>query len=184
MNYILTDRELKQIVRESVCRFLSENNECVADSVANVMDNHRGYLLEMAFKRKEYKDKIDNLSAQIIENWCLIRHCRIYNDENSHKHWSDELKGHLLSVTRYNIKGTEKWEDREQAIREVWDNNDYFDAKTIEYVIHNKFRKENFDTNSKEFLAIIHDCINSFNTLIHLIALGDIYALYNYVDTI
>lgn len=52
----------------------------------------------MAFKRKEYKDRVEDLAPQIIENIALIRH------------WSLELRGHLLTVSRFNLKGSNKWD--------------------------------------------------------------------------
>lgn len=88
------------------------------------MVEHRCLITEMAFKRKVYKEKVDNLSAQIIENICLIRHCVIYDDQNNRKHWGDELKGHLLTMARYNLKNSRKLEYKEEVIREVWDEND------------------------------------------------------------
>ena len=47
-----------------------------------------------------------------------------------------------------------------------------------------KFRKEKINNNCEEFWKIIDDCINSFDTLIHLMAVGDPNALCEYVDTI
>lgn len=184
MVYSLTETELKELIREIVCKVVSNVPEISEETMDKVLAEKRQYLTEMAFKRKDYKEKIDNLSSQIVENWCLIRHCRLYNEMDNCKHWMDELKGHLLTVARYNIKGTDSWQDKEQAIREVWNDNDYFEPKTIEYVIHNKFRKEGFDSDSDGFLQIINDCINSFNTLLHLIAIGKISELYHYVDSL
>lgn len=178
----LTENQLKDIIRETLEEFVNGKSNDAETICQKLLEEKKSLISEMAFKRKDYKRKIDNLSAQIIENWCLIRHCAIYGDKNNRKHWGDELKGHLLTVARYNLKGTDSWEDKEQAIREVWNENDYFEPKTIEYVIHNKFRKEGFDTESAEFLQIIDDCINSFNTIIHLVSVGGIPEIYQYVD--
>ena len=184
MLYTLTKTELSSIIKEAIENYINSKDADIESIAKDVIDEHKQYIFEMAYKRKEYKEKIDNLSPQIIENWCLIRHCALYNNQNNRVHWGDELKGHLLTVARYNIKGTDRWEDKEQAIREVWNNNDYFEPRTIEYVINNKFRKEGFDRNSEKFLEIIHDCISSFNKLIHLMSLGDINDLYEYVDSL
>ena len=179
----LTENELRSIIKDAVFEFV-ENKKDIDAVCGTVLNEHKDFLFEMAFKRKDYKQRIENLSAQIIENWCLIRHSSFHDETNLKKYWCVELKGHLLTVARYNIKGSDKAEDKEQAIREVWDENDYFDPKTIEYVIHNKFRKEGFDTDSIEFLKIINDCINSFNIMLPLISEGDISKLYNYVDNL
>ena len=90
----------------------------------------------------------------------------------------------MLTVARYNIKGANSPLDKEQAIREVWNDNDYFEPKTIEYAIHNKFRKEGFDTSSVEFMQVISDCLDSFNTLIPIVANGVIADINDYTETI
>ena len=35
------------------------------------------YIVEMAYDRKKFKDLIDSLGDQIIENWILIRYSRV-----------------------------------------------------------------------------------------------------------
>ena len=46
------------------------------------------YVFEMAVSRKELKDKVDSLIYQIIENWCLVKHCTLYDSLNRNKnHW-------------------------------------------------------------------------------------------------
>ena len=180
----LTEQELKNIIEESLIKYKKGCGSSLEEAIGKVLKPKLKYLTEMALHKKEYKQKVDGLSSQIIENWCLIRHCRLYKQKTNLKHWKDELKGHLLTVARANLKGSNTWEDKEQAIREVWNSNDYFTPKSIVYTIHNKFRKEGFDTDSVEFLQIVNDCINSFNTLIHLISLGEIPEIYQYVDSL
>lgn len=180
----LDESSLRSIIEDAVREYVSGRSD-ISAVAESAVSRHRSSLYEMAFRRKEYKNKVDNLSQQIIENWCLVRHCTICGGPNGLKeHWKDELKGYLLTVARYNIKGPNTPLDKEQAIREVWDANDYFDPKTVEYAIHNKFRKEGFNTSSPESLQVISDCIDSFNTLIPLVANGVIEALDNYVETI
>lgn len=180
----INESTLKSIIKDAILEYTS-NRKGLDEIVESAISAHRSVLYEMAFKRKDYKDKVDNLSQQIIENWCLVRHCTICGDPYGLKsHWLDELKGHLLTVARYNIKGANSPLDKEQAIREVWNDNDYFEPKTIEYAIHNKFRKEGFDTSSVEFLQVISDCLESFNTLIPIVANGVIADIYDYTETI
>lgn len=72
----------------------------------------------------------------------------------------------------------------ETVIREVFDDNNYNDASILNYVIIMKFKKEGINTECKNFRKIIKDCIASFDTLIHLMAAGDLNAVFDYVDTI
>lgn len=185
MLYTISENDLKNIVKESIERLLDEKKTPLDEVISSVLSSNRPLLTEMAFKRKDYKDKIDNISAQIIENWCLIHYCHISDTDNpAINHWKNELRGHLLTAARYNIKGTDKWEDKEQAIREVWNDNDYHFPNTIEYVIYNKFHKENLNTDNEIFIKTISDCITSFNVLLHLISLGDIRELSDYVNNL
>ena len=51
------------------------------------------YIFEMAYDRKHLKKMVDGLFAQIIENWCLVRYCTLYDPNNTTKnHWKKELR--------------------------------------------------------------------------------------------
>jgi len=182
MIYSISEKELEEIVLEVVNKNVDGSD--LRDTINEIVREKCGAINEMAYKRKEYKEKIDALSSQVIENWCLIRHCTLSGSRKYKKHWSDELRGHLLTLARYNIKGRNNWEDKEQAIREVWLNNDYNTPRSIEYVIHNKFRKEGFDTKSDLFIEIIEDCINSFDRIISLISSWNISDIDDYVSSL
>lgn len=180
--YRLTEDDLQSLVKKAIERHVSEGLD-IASSVQSAISECRAMLNEMAFKRRDYKEKIDNVSAQIIENWCLVRYCKLFmDDKRCMAHWADELRGHLITAARYNIKGTSRSEDKEQVIREIWSDNDYYEPKTIEYVIYNKFRKESIETSSKEFLQVIADCIGEFNGLIQLISVGSLEDISAYVE--
>ena len=149
----------------------------------------------MALKRKDYKSKVDGIAPQIkskvdgiapqiIENIALVRHCAITHTTNNLRHWKTELRGHLLTISRFNLKGTNNWDDKESAIREVWDENDFFLPKTIELTINNKFKKENISTEDNAFVETVADTINTFNTLIHTICTGEIEDIDGFIETI
>ena len=185
MIYTITEKQLCEIVSEAVNRCLLDEDSDVGLLCETVVQKHLGALNEMAFKRKDYKEKIDNESSQIIINWCLVHYCTLFGDVNRCKeHWCGELRGHILTAARYNLKGEKTSEDKEQAIREVWNDNDYFLPKTIEYVIYNKFKKEGLDTSGVVFVQVIADCINSFNDIIRLVSHGDIREISDYVDSL
>ena len=64
------------------------------------------YIFEMAYDRKELKKRVEALTNQIIENWCLIKYCTLYDNENRNKnHWKQELRAHLYNIYEMKIKG-------------------------------------------------------------------------------
>ena len=73
----INESALKSIIKDAILEYTS-SRKGLDDIVESAISAHRSVLYEMAFKRKDYKDKGDNLSQQIIENWCLVRHCTIW----------------------------------------------------------------------------------------------------------
>lgn len=39
------------------------------------------YLFEMAYSREKYIDRLMGLDMQILENWCLIKYCNMFDKE-------------------------------------------------------------------------------------------------------
>ena len=73
------------------------------------------YIVEMAYDRKKFKDLIDSLGDQIMENWFLIRYSRISNTKNELINQSrKELIGHIDNICKTTFKM-----DRRKAIEEV-----------------------------------------------------------------
>ena len=73
------------------------------------------YIVEMAYDRKKFKDLIDSLGDQIIENWFLIRYSRVSNTKNELiNHWRKELIRHIDNICKTTFKM-----DRRRAIEEV-----------------------------------------------------------------
>ena len=63
------------------------------------------YIVEMAYDRKKFKDLIDSLSNQIIENWFLIRYAHISNTRSELMiHWRKELIGHIDNICKTTFK--------------------------------------------------------------------------------
>ena len=42
-------------------------------------------VFEMAYSRKELKTIFDDILDQIIENWCLVKYCLLYDVQNKNK---------------------------------------------------------------------------------------------------
>ena len=167
-------QELETLVRKIVTECLNE-------------ERNRMLLNEMSFNRNVFKDKVGDLSQQILENWCLIRYCTLRkNMEDLKKHWMSELKGHLLSVMRFKLKGDDKYETRLKVIKEIWNEYEYFNTYNLDITIRHKFEEENVDTiNDTFYNEVIKDCIEYGNEdLIEIIAMRDANEIYDYINTI
>lgn len=99
-------------------------------------------LNEMALPLKNYKDKVDSLIPQILENWCLAHYCSIIGKTEYQIHWSDELRSNLLTASRFSIKGNDSVETRMKVLQELWSENDYNQAQFLNMTVVNKFIKE------------------------------------------
>lgn len=143
-----------------------------------------GLLLEMAFPRKTYKEKIDSLIPQILENWCLIRYCTITDNVENKSHWADELSGYLLTISRYSIKGNDAITKRAKVLSEIWNENDYDKPKFLNMTIANKFMKEKIDISSPEYKQVIEDCIASKDEIFDVVLLRDVQQINNYTRQI
>ena len=183
MTYQVDENTFCEIIKECVnLKLQSKNN--LEEIVQTVIKKNKEHLFEMAFPRKVYMSKIDGIAPQIIENICLIRHCVICNQTAYKTHWGKELKGHMETIMRCDIKDSKGWESKEKAIREVWDYNDFFIPEKIEWVIRTKFKEEGFDINGMEFLQVISDCINTFNTLIHILSCGTYEDIDKFIESV
>ena len=80
----------------------------------NIMLNIKEYILEklqntlvfeMAYSRKELKNSFDGILDQIIENWCLVKYCSLYDEQNINKnHWANELTAHMYNILKRQLK--------------------------------------------------------------------------------
>ena len=151
----------KNIIKEEIQRVIE----------ANV---NRELLNEMALPRKTYKKRIDELMPQVLENWCLVHYCTIIGQTQYKKHWSEELRGHLITVSRLSIK----------VLQEIWDENDFNDAKYLNLTVVNKFLIENFDVKCAEYGQTLEDCINSTQYIFNAILSRNQDVIIDYINTI
>jgi hypothetical protein len=138
----------------------------------------------MALPRKTYKERIRGLSCQLLENWCLVRYCSLIGQEVYKKHWADELRGHMLSMSRLSIKGNDSVETRQKVFEEVWADDDYDNPQLLTMVVANKFISEGIDVKSKPVTQCIMDCINAKSNIIKVILLRDIEKITQYVQSL
>lgn len=102
------------------------------------------YIFEMAYDRKEIKKRVEALTNQIIENWCLIKYCTLYDNENRNKyHWKQELKAHLYNIYEMKIKGGNAKTKYNLISEIIYDKKEITTSLKISSIIRIKFRKEN-----------------------------------------
>lgn len=177
---------LGEIVKETTQRALSNGggDDAINEAVSYVLSQRLRMLNEMAFKRKEYKEKVSNLSAQIIENWCLVRHAVVSGDRDNLGHWGEELFTHLMACARLRLKGDDSFEKRLYTLDEVWRDYDYYDEDTIDFVIQAKFLKEGISIMGKEYAQILMDCVQGAHKILEVIASHDSGEIKDYVQTL
>lgn len=167
---IITEHELHSIIRESIAKILNENKE--------------GLLLEMALPRKTYKKRVSDITPQLLENWCLVRYATIHGNVQQKQHWQTELRGHLLTISRFSITGNDTPTSRLKVFQEIWQEEDLNLPETLNLVIANKFMAEGISIKSEEYGQVLYDCINATNKIFEIILGRNIESITQYVESI
>ena len=97
------------------------------------------YIFEIAYNRKEIKKRVEALINQIIENWCLITYCSLYDKNNT----KQELKAHLYNIYEMKIKGGNAKTKYNLISEIIYDKKEITTSSKISSIIRIKFRKEN-----------------------------------------
>lgn len=64
------------------------------------------YIFEMAYTREQFIRNASSRAIQIVQNWCLVKYCNLYDEENYNRlHWSKELITHLEDLRLQKLKG-------------------------------------------------------------------------------
>lgn len=165
----ITEEELKHLISESVKNYLNSDKGAM--------------LLEMAMERKAFKERVEHLLPQIIENWCLIYYSRITNtNAQLINHWKSELNTHISSVISYQIKGNNQPQKRSKVIGEIWDELDYNLPNTISIIIRSKFLKEHLNVKSNEYFETCEQFVNYSDDLIYTLSqYGNVDMVDNYL---
>lgn len=153
----------------------------IKEYILNVIQE--SYIFEMAYDRKEIKKRVEALTNQIIENWCLIKYCSLYDKTNTNKyHWKQELKTHLYNIYEMKIKGGNAKTKYNLISEIIYDKKEITTSSKISSIIRIKFRQEN---------VIIHNdicdsCIENLNYIIELISNNEnddnTDKIYDYVE--
>ena len=144
----------------------------------------KNVVLEMSIPRKSYKNHINNLVPQLLENWCLVRHCTLSNNTRYKKHWQDELIGHFITISRLSIKGNDSVVTRKKVLEEIWSDNDFNVPLFLNLTIANKFLKENLNIKDETYGKVLSDCIKEQNNIFNVILSRDVDVIVSYVKSI
>ena len=141
------------------------------------------YIFEMAYDRKEIRKRVEALTNQIIENWCLVTYCSLYDKNNTNKnYWKQELKAHLYNIYEMKIKGGNAKTKYNLISEIIYDKKEITTSSKITSIIRVKFRTEN--------IIIYNDicdlCIENLKHIIELISTNEnddnTDKIYDYVE--
>lgn len=163
----ITEKKLKSIIAECISQIINERLE----------------LSEMSIPCKEYKERIEKLSQQLLEKWCLVRWCSNAKQKNRplRNHWAKQLRGYFISMAYLNLKDG-NFPKRLKLVREIWKMRDFDDVTTVKLIVSGKFDDEDIDRNSEAFLQTIEDCAQAANDITMLIALRDYDRICQYIE--
>lgn len=128
----ITESQLKEIINETV----------------NDVLNRIGVINEMAVPLKAYRERVDALRFQLVENWCLCKYCQLFNPEcKDFAHWMVELRACINNLKLVDIKN--EIDKRRTLTRMLIDDYDYNKTNMIVRIINDKFDSENIMDNNQ-----------------------------------
>lgn len=153
----------------------------IKEYILNVIQE--SYIFEMAYDRKKLRKRVEALTNQIIENWCLVTYCSLYDKNNTNKnHWKKELKAHLYNIYEMKIKGGNAKTKYNLISEIIYDEKEITTSSKIASIIRIKFREENIIIHND----ICDSCIENLNYIIELISNNEnddnTDKIYDYVE--
>lgn len=142
----LTVGDLRKIITECIDAMRISDNKGENKSYNDIINYslyENGYLNEMALHKDEFIDMILNLKDQLVENWCLLAYCSLYDNTNpNYEHWCGEFSAYANRIKRCNIKSGNK----QKIIFAIYvDKYDLNVPNMIYRIIRGKFIKEQID---------------------------------------
>ena len=138
----------------------------------------RTTLFEMALDRADYARLSSNMTEQIVENWCLIRYCTLYDPTNQNKtHWKQELDSYCYRLFRTVTKN-----DKQRILKQVWiGDNELNQPENVMQWMQRKFRIEHINDRQQQE-RVCEDFSNQLEHIIYLISGKNYQELYRYID--
>ena len=137
-------------------------------------------IFEMTYSRKELKNSFDSILDQIIENWCLVKYCSLYDTSNINRnHWTNELTAHIYNILNRQLNNAGDGAKLQLLKSVAYDQKEYTTAAAIKKCIRLKFKKENIQITDELCSA----CIEDLETILELISKQDTEENYENIDT-
>lgn len=135
-------------------------------------------LFEMALDRADYLFTVRHIAGQIVENWCLVRYCTLFDTDNINKnHWKTELEAACYTLFQVVTKHNKKRLLETGLIKELELNKE---SVLTKYIIR-KFKKECIA--DEQCMSVVkHDFAEALSHLIYLLSGDDYNELYRYID--
>ncbi len=146
------------------------------------MRNITDLITEMAYSRRDYLNRIDDLFGRIAINWCLINYCKLYNPKNyNYKHWKTEFSADIKKIQKMKAKQNDSKETRTKYINQSWiENAEYNDPEVIIYIIEDELmNKENIPV---DIIPILVNNLVSELDIIISVCVGSKSELDRYLD--
>ena len=141
------------------------------------MQNHKEEIILLS----DFKQLVEDLSTQIIENWCLIKWCDecpiTYTANHLKDNYINALKSCLHKISKEHLESIQK----EKIIQNIWIKHlKLNDTNVIIDIIRNKFEKEDLGT---YVVNIAEKCSKSLFDIIKVLCINspikiERYALY------
>lgn len=122
---------------------------------------------EMAMNLSKFRNKLIDISYQILQNWCLVKLSDEYSDKSfaiNRNHWGSELKAHMNTIVDINIKSGRK----DKTIRSVWiDDLELNDHVEVAKRIRGKFNDEGLQ---KYVNKISYECADAADEIVKVLS--------------
>lgn len=134
---------------------------------------------KMADSLSDFRNKINNLLGQLLENWCLVKWCDLYPNSNIsvrlRNHCATELIRIMIQITNTRIKSGRKDKAIKNILIKKWELND---PDVIYNFINKKFTKEGLFKYSKHISEV---CSNNIDEICNVLSQNE-DGVYNYVE--
>lgn len=163
------------------CVFESENEirwRRIIDEQVSFKEHGVPLLLtEMSVSVRYFKDKIESLDEQLIENWCLCKYCQLFDKENQNfNHWKNELYAVLQAFGNFKLKSGNKSKIMRRVLIDIYEYNT---ASQVKNVIRDKFIDEKFPVDGRnEFDLVASEFANEIGNIIDVVCNGDGFKQY------
>lgn len=154
---------------------ISKMNRIIEDIVKAFS---KSALFEMALDRANFVKLTSNLAPQIVENWCMIHYCTLFDPNNLNKnHWKQELDAYC-----YRLYNTKTKNNKQRILEQVFIQDNELNNKDVVYKwMQRKFRIEQINDIDHQN-QICEDFIKYIEHLIYLISCCDYQELYRYIN--